>query len=211
MTGGGGFRQAARLSGGYRAGCLRKASILPGERSLPTPVESVTGPKFHMDFKWEGSRLLSVASTFEDDRSLKGYKALADTAGGLLKQDEERQATSTSVTPAPIRFFRWSPSEQAASASSDIRILRGANGVVRVVLEPDRPRLLLRTTPRSTPTSCRSWRAPSPRASGSGVFNPFVWDGFHYFSLQYDREGRLSEAGSGMPTTSSASHGPASS
>jgi len=169
----------------------------PESGAFQLPVESVTGPKFHMDFKWEGSRLRSVASTFEDDRSLKSYKALADTAGGLLKQDEEAPGNFYFSYTGTNQILSVEPKRPAAAASAngDIRILRGANGVVRVVLEPDRPRLLFKNDSQINTDVLSVLEGPVATGfSGSGVFNPFVWDGFHYFSLQYDREGRLSEA-----------------
>jgi hypothetical protein len=30
--------------------------------------------------------------------------------------------------------------------------------------------------------------------AGNSFFNPFIWDGLHYFSLTYDTEGRMSSA-----------------
>jgi hypothetical protein len=57
------------------------------------------------------------------------------------------------------------------------------------------PRVVLRDALQFDPAALSILEGPlSTGIAGNPYFNPFIWDGLHYFSLTYDSQGRLATA-----------------
>jgi hypothetical protein len=57
------------------------------------------------------------------------------------------------------------------------------------------PRIVLRDSPQFDAAVLAALEGPvSTGIAGNSFFNPFIWDGLHYFRLTYDSRGQLSSA-----------------
>jgi hypothetical protein len=57
------------------------------------------------------------------------------------------------------------------------------------------PRLVFQDSPQFSLAVLTALEGPlSTGIAGNAFFNPFIWDGLHYFNLSYDSQGRLATA-----------------
>jgi hypothetical protein len=61
--------------------------------------------------------------------------------------------------------------------------------------EQGQPRILLQDSPRFNAAVLTALEGPlATGVAGNSFFNPFIWDGLHYFTLAWDARGRLASA-----------------
>jgi hypothetical protein len=160
----------------------------PSSGAFQLPIDSVQGYKLKMAFQWDRNQLNSIATTFEDDKGLQSYRAL----GGPESQGDF--------------FFAYAPSDpqvQVVSAAKfdgpvaldGLRVAHDAPNPPHLVDEHGRPRILLQDSPQFNLAVLTILEGPlSTTVAGNPFFNPFIWDGLHYFSLTYDPQGRMAAA-----------------
>jgi len=79
-------------------------------------------------------------------------------------------------------------------------VAAGGEAVPKIPGDPDeayrRTPVLLRNNPLVDPVAMRrvTGRNPAVTVSGNSFFDPFAWNGLHYFSIEYDDAGRLARA-----------------
>jgi len=131
----------------------------------------------------------AVATSFDDEKGSQNYHALGgpgDSQGNFffayVGSDPQVQVASTSKLDAP-------------AAMPDLRVAREAPNPPHLVDEHGLPRILLQDSPQFNPAVLAILEGPlSTTIAGNSFFNPFIWDGLHYFSLTYDTQGRMSSA-----------------
>jgi hypothetical protein len=164
------------------------AFYCPLSASFQLPIDSVAGYKLRMSFQWNQGRLLSIATSFEDDKGLQNYRALSGAA----------EASGQFY----FEYAGEDPQVQAVSArkpekNADFRVLRVTRqgGAAHLVDDRGRPRIVLRQHAQfDIATLSLLEGVTGTGIAGNSVFNPFIWDGVHYFSLTWDRQGRLDSA-----------------
>jgi hypothetical protein len=74
-------------------------------------------------------------------------------------------------------------------------VAHDVSGPPHVVDDRGQPRIVLEDSAGFNPAVLSILEGPLNTAvAGNSYFNPFIWDGLHYFSLTYDSEGRMSTA-----------------
>jgi hypothetical protein len=161
----------------------------PVSGAFQLPIDSVVGYKLKMSFQWNGNRLNAITSAFDDDKGAQNYRAMgggADSQGsfffGYAGSEPQVQVASTSKIDGP-------------AAVSALRIAHAAPNPPHLVDEHGLPRILLQTSLQFNPAVLAMLEGPlSVTVAGNSFFNPFIWDGLHYFSLTYDPQGRIAMA-----------------
>jgi hypothetical protein len=160
----------------------------PVSGAFQLPIDSIQGYKLKMTFQWDGNRLNSIASSFEDDKGLQSYRALGgpESQGNFFfayaPSDPQVQVVSTGKFDGPVTL-------------SDLRVAHDAPNPPHLVDDHGRPRILLQDSPQFNPAVLTILEGPlSTTVAGNPFFNPFIWDGLHYFSLTYDPQGRIDTA-----------------
>jgi hypothetical protein len=160
----------------------------PVSGAFQLPIDNIAAYKLKMSFQWDGSRLSAITTAFEDEKGSQNYRALGgqDSLGNFffayVGLDPQVQAASNSK-------FDASPTVPA------VRVAREAPNPPHLVDERGLPRILLQESPQFNPAVLTILEGPlSTTVAGNSFFNPFIWDGLHYFSLTYDHQGRIDKA-----------------
>jgi hypothetical protein len=160
----------------------------PVSGAFQLPIDNIAAYKLKMSFQWDGSRLSAITTAFEDEKGSQNYRALGgqDSLGNFffayVGLDPQVQAASTSK-------FDASPTVPA------VRVAREAPNPPHLVDERGLPRFLLQESPQFNPAVLTILEGPlSTTVAGNSFFNPFIWDGLHYFRLTYDQQGRIDKA-----------------
>jgi hypothetical protein len=160
----------------------------PVSGAFQFPIDNIQGYKLKMTFQWDGNRLNSITSSFEDDKGLQSYRALGgpESQGNFFfayaPSDPQVQVVSTGKFDGPLTL-------------NDLRVAHDAANPPHLVDDHGRPRILLQDAPQFNPAVLTILEGPlSTTVAGNPFFNPFIWDGLHYFSLTYDPQGRLDTA-----------------
>jgi hypothetical protein len=142
-----------------------------------------------MNFQWDRTRLVAITTTFDDDKGAQNYRSLggpADSQGnfsfGYVGADPQVQVASTHRFDMPASL----PSLRVAHDPSTPAHLVDAQGL---------PRILLQDSPQFNVAVLTALEGPMATGiAGNAFFNPFIWDGLHYFTLSYDSQDRLASA-----------------
>jgi hypothetical protein len=161
----------------------------PASAAFQLPIDTIAGYKLKMSFQWDGSRLIAITSTFDDDKGLQNYRALSgpgDPRGnfffGYAGADRQVQVASTRKIEGPVTL-------------PELRVLHEAATPPHLVDEHGLPRIVLRDSAQFNVAVLSVLEGEIPVGiAGNSFFNPFIWDGLHYFSLTYDWQGRLNSA-----------------
>jgi hypothetical protein len=160
----------------------------PVSAAFQLPIDSVAGYKLHMSFQWDGNRLTSITSTFEDEKGQQNYRAMGgpgDSPGNFFF----RYGANAQVEVASTHKF------EGAAGLPDLRVVHDAPNPPHLVDDHGLPRVVLRDALQFDPAALSILEGPlSTGIAGNPYFNPFIWDGLHYFSLTYDSQGRLATA-----------------
>jgi len=161
----------------------------PVSGAFQLPIDSIAGYKLKMSFQWDRSRLVAITTAFDDDKGAQNYHALggsSESQGNFffvyLGADAQVQVASTHRLDGPV-------------AVPELRVAHEAPNPPHLVDEHGLPRVLLQDSPQFNAAVLTVLEGPlATGIAGNSVFNPFVWDGLHYFSLAYDSQGRMSSA-----------------
>jgi hypothetical protein len=160
----------------------------PASGAFQLPIEAVQGYKLRMSFQWDSNRLNAIATTFDDEKGAQNYRGLGgpESQGNFYfayrGSDPQVQAVSTSKFDGPDEL-------------ANLRIVRAAPNPPHLVDDSGLPRIVLQDSPQFNPAVLSILEGPlSTTVAGNSFFNPFIWDGLHYFSLAYDSQGRIASA-----------------
>ncbi len=185
----------------------RKTEGLYDSQSLAfqIPIESVSTGKVRMTFNWVNGHLDSIHTTFDDDKSAQTYRALV-VAGA---------ADSGAVASIPVQssndvgnfFFEYHPSgalrevllkksAPAASKPYTVHVAHDDKGHARLIDDDGHPEVVLPDHPYIDPfvLAVVEGGPVTSVIAGNSFFNPFLWDGVHAFTVQYDPQGRAESA-----------------
>ena len=161
----------------------------PVSGAFQSPIDSIAGYKLKMSFQWDRDRLTAIAAVFEDEKGSQNYRALGgpgDSAWQFLFRyagsDRQVQVASTRKFEGPV-------------ALPELRVAHEASSPPHLVDAQGLPRILLRDSAQFNAAVLTVLEGPlSTGIAGNSFFNPFIWDGLHYFTLTYDEQGRMSSA-----------------
>jgi hypothetical protein len=178
----------------------------PQSLAFQIPVESVTASKVRMTFNWANGRIESIRTAFDDDKGAQLYRALV--VAGAADSGAVAASTSPGSMDDPGNFFfEYHPSgalrevlpkkySPAAAKAYSVHIAHDAKGRALLIDDDGHPEVVLPDHPYIDPAVLAIVEgAPVTSViSGSSFFNPFLWDGVHAFTVQYDRQGRAESA-----------------
>jgi hypothetical protein len=184
----------------------------PESLAFQIPIGTVAGNKITWTFEWDKQRLQSIQTSFEDTngnglrlfRQLGGAAALDADAGtddpgnfffhylepGYLLGVRTRAAKppaagAQAAAPAPKP-----PAFRVVVAS------KGPNGPRYLADEEQQPEMVFPSHPLVDLgiLNVLEGQSVGTTIAGSSTFNPFLWDGLHYFTVTYDAQGRADTA-----------------
>ena len=161
----------------------------PISGAFQPPIDAIQGYKLKMNFQWDRSRLNAIATSFDDEKGAQNYHSLGgpgDSQGNFffayVGSEAQVQVVSTRPFDTPV-------------ALPELHVSHDAAGPPHLVDEKGRLRILLHDSSQFNPAVLTVLEGPlSTTVAGNSFFNPFIWDGLHYFSLTYDAQGRMSSA-----------------
>jgi hypothetical protein len=166
------------------------------------PLDNVGGNKVHMTFNWANGRLESIRTTFDDDKGAQAYRALV-VAGAA----DSGAVLAAALSDPGNFFFEYHPNgalrevlpkrnPAAASKPYSVHVTRDDKGRVLLIDDEGHPEVVLPDHPYVDPAVLAIVEgAPVTSViAGNSFFNPFLWDGIHAFTVQYDRQGRAESA-----------------
>lgn len=174
----------------------------PQSLAFQVPIDSVTASKVHMTFNWANGRVESIHTAFDDDKGAQLYRALV-VAGAA---DSGAVAAAATGDPGNF-FFEYHPNGALREVLSkkypptsdktySVHIAHDASGRALLIDADGHPEVVLPDHPYIDPAVLAAVEgAPvTSLISGNSFFNPFLWDGIHAFTVQYDLLGRAESA-----------------
>ena len=168
----------------------------PSSLAFQIPFENVSGYKFHMDFRWQGGRLLSIRSDFDDDKGREDYLNIVRRGGlGSHLADAGNFSFVYEDTLPVVRSVYLGAGPKSKVDASVFHVVRNDDKTYKLVDSTDYPRVVLPENPWVNLDVVNELMGPvATVVSGNSFFNPFIWDGIHYFTVTYDGQGRASSA-----------------
>jgi tetratricopeptide (TPR) repeat protein len=174
----------------------------PQSLAFQVPIDSVTGSKIHMTFNWANGRVESIRTTFDDDKAAQAYRALV-VAGAA---DSGAISAATPADPGNF-FFEYHPTgalrevlaakpAPATAKPYSVHVAHDDKGRALLIDDDKHPEVVLPDHPYVDPAVLAIVEgAPVTSViAGNSFFNPFLWDGIHAFTVQYDAQGRAESA-----------------
>ena len=171
----------------------------PESLAYQLPIDSVAGDKIHMNFRWDKNHLESITTTFEDQ--LKGprtYRSLLgeNPAAAALPNDKLGNFYFRYVSPEGplLEASTDAPAQGAAPPAFQVKVAKDKAGY-HLVDAANAPMLALwSSTYVDTQVLNFLGSRVATTVAGNSYFDPFLWDGLHYFTLRYDNQGRVDSA-----------------
>jgi hypothetical protein len=161
----------------------------PVSGAFQPPIDGIAGYKLKMSFQWDRDRLNAISTAFDDEKGSQNYHALGGPGEplgnfyfGYVGSEPQVQVVSTHKFDSAI-------------AVPALRVSHEVPNPPHLVDEQGLPRILLQDSKQFNPAVLTILEGPlSTTVAGNSFFNPFIWDGLHYFSLTYDAQGRIGSA-----------------
>jgi hypothetical protein len=161
----------------------------PVSAAFQLPIDSIAGYKLRMSFQWDRNRLTAITSTFDDEKGQQNYRAMGGPGDSQGNFFFAYPGTDTQVQAASTRRF------EGPVTLPEVRVQHQAPDPPHLVDEHGLPRIVLRDSPQFNAAVLAALEGPvATGIAGNSFFNPFLWDGLHYFTLTYDAQGRLASA-----------------
>lgn len=161
----------------------------PVSGAFQLPIDNIAGYKLKMNFQWERNRLIAITTTFDDEKGAQNYHALGGPGESQGNFFFAYAGSEAQVQAASTRRL------DGAAVSPTLRVSHEAPNPPHLVDEHGLPRVLLQDSPQFNPAVLTVLEGPvSTTVAGNSFFNPFIWDGLHYFTVTYDAQGRMSRA-----------------
>ncbi len=174
----------------------------PQSLAFQIPLDTVQGNKVHFTFNWASGRLESIRTTFDDEKGAQAYRALV-VAGAA----DSGAVAAASLTDPGNFFFEYHPTgalrevlpkKEAPTAPRPyaVHVAHDDKGRALLIDEDKHPEVVLPDHPYVDPAVLAIVEGGPVTSviAGNSFFNPFLWDGVHAFTIQYDRQGRAESA-----------------
>ncbi len=169
----------------------------PRSLAFQIPIESVSGFKFRMNYlRDEHGRLKAIQSQFEDEKGRLDYKQIATKANQELPDSQIGNFFFAYDRTLPV--VRTVYAGKAPTTSPDegsVMVVKNEANLMKLVDQSGSPLIALDNNPWVDLKVVNLIMGPAATiVSGNSFFNPFIWDGVHYFTVTYDEQGRASSA-----------------
>jgi len=174
----------------------------PESLAFQIPIDSVAGDKVKMSFAWARGRLESITTTFEEPKGYGTYRSMTSDVNtnvtlpaAALKEVGNFYFQYPTTPGSALLSASTKPPVQAAPAKTFRVHVTHDPGHLRMVDDENQTEIVLRSNPIVDPVIMNQLEGPvGTIVAGNSYFNPFLWDGLHYFTVQYDSLGRVETA-----------------
>ncbi len=161
-------------------------------------IAAVTAHKAVFSYDWtKDGRLRAVHAEFADAKGQRNYEEMVSRSrrGDADAAQKDIYFTYYADAPGALKVSYDPKSAETAEAPFAVTFARTEKWGFRMVDRAGEPAVLLGNNRFVDPGIVAAIAQPATTGvSGNAVFNPFVWDGIHYFDFAYDRSGRLERA-----------------
>jgi len=172
----------------------------PESLAFQPRIAAVEGHKLMATFEWlPDGKLRAISTTFRDAKGETNYRQMAARTAPA--------GASPAKKPGSFLFFYHPSYPQVLKVTQNldspfkldspfrVRMARLETAGLRLVDQEQSPLVLLQRNPSLNPDVVALLDSPAATGvAGNPFFNPFVWDGLHYFQFSYDRLGRVEQA-----------------
>jgi len=173
----------------------------PESLAFQIPIDSVQGDKVHMNFTWDKGHLESISTTFEDPKGFKTYHTLKapgapEETAASYSEDLGKFFFQYPKGPGALLIAReGTPFKPGPPRDFRVHVVRNDEGIFRMVTEDNETEIALSGNPSvDLNVMTKLVGSVGTTIAGNSVFNPFLWEGLHYFTVHYDSEGRAESA-----------------
>jgi len=172
----------------------------PESLAFQIPIDSVVGDKVRMSFSWDKGRLSSITTKFEDSKGYATYRTLfspgtPEAVVPINLPDVGNFFFHYPTAPGALLTVRpVAPGTATERGEFRLHVLR-EKGRLRSVDDDNQTEIVLPSNPSVDLNILNRLEGPlATTVAGNSFFNPFLWDGLHYFTMQYDSLGRAESA-----------------
>jgi tetratricopeptide (TPR) repeat protein len=167
----------------------------PESLAFQPHIAAVEGYKMTTAFTWmPDGRLESIVNKFQDDKGERNFKEMASRFPAAVAGQEFYFIYHPGY-PQVLKVVTERPAADVLSAPLEVRLVRSEDSGQRLVDAAKSPLILLESNPSLNPRVLALLDGPvTVGVAGNSFFNPFIWDGIHYFRFDYDRLGRVETA-----------------
>ena len=171
----------------------------PESLAFQPRIAEVSGYKMTSSFTWtpEG-RLVSITTRFQDDKGRQNFSAMESRGGHPGQSYSAGRSiffTYHPSYPQVVKVSATTPPAAKPAGPFKVLLTRRDNSGLWLVDEDKSPLVLLESNPSVNPDLVALLDSPvATGVAGNSFFNPFVWDGIHFFRFSYDRQGRVDTA-----------------
>ncbi len=169
----------------------------PESLAFQLPIDSVTSDKVRMVFHWDKDRLESILTSFDGEKGALEYRQLVSQSNPDAAQQEKLgnfYFKYLSPTGPLLGVGTEAPAPGEALRPFQVKVVKEKTAF-HLVDAAGAPVLALWSSPYvDTEVLGFLGTRVAAAVAGNSVFDPFLWDGTHYFTLKYDEMGRVSTA-----------------
>jgi tetratricopeptide (TPR) repeat protein len=173
----------------------------PESLAFQLPIDSVTWDKVHIAFHWDKDHLESILTTFDDEKAQQQFRQWVSqgnpgTQAGVAPPDKVGKFYFRYLSPTgPLLGVRnEAPAPGETAPPFQVKLVNEKTSS-HLVDTGGAPVLALWGSPYvDTEVLGFLGSRVATTVAGNSVFDPFIWDGLHYFTLKYDEVGRVSTA-----------------
>jgi tetratricopeptide (TPR) repeat protein len=172
----------------------------PESLAFQPRITAVEGDKMTAVFEWlTDGKLKSVSTSFRDAKGEANYRQMAARAAPPGAPPPKRPGSFLFLYhpsyPQVLKVTQNIDSNTKLEAPFRVRVARADGAGLRLVDRDQSVLTMLRSNPSLNPDIVALLDSPvATGVAGNSFFNPFVWDGIHYFQFTYDKLGRVETA-----------------
>jgi tetratricopeptide (TPR) repeat protein len=172
----------------------------PESLAFQPRITAVEGEKMMAAFEWlPDGKLKSISTAFRDAKGETNYRQMATRAAPAGAPAPKKPGSFLFLYhptyPQVLKITQNLDGPSKFEAPFRVRMARLDGGGLRLVDQEQSLLTLLQSNPSLNPDIVALLDSPAAvGAAGNSFFNPFVWDGVHYFQFTYDKLGRVETA-----------------
>jgi tetratricopeptide (TPR) repeat protein len=174
----------------------------PESLAFQVPIDSVSINKIiAMNFSWNKGRLEQIQTSFDDPKAARIYRLLptpgaSGEGDSPLIGDLGKFYFKYAAGPGSLLSVQTSPIAKAAEAREFRARVDRRGTPIRLLDDDNQPEVVLPGNPFVDIRVLKLLEGSvvGTTIAGNSFFNPFLWDGVHYFTVDYDEAGRAESA-----------------
>lgn len=174
----------------------------PESLAFQVPIDSVSINKvISMNFSWNKGRLEQIQTSFDDPKAGRIYRVLPTPGAAAAEGDSGLSSDlgkfyfKYAAGPGFLLSVQTSPIAKNAEAREFRARVDRRGTPIRLLDDDNQPEAVLSGNPIVDIRVLKLLEGSiGTTIAGNSFFNPFLWDGVHYFTVDYDEAGRAESA-----------------